>query len=228
MFASKFSGTKYLEVWHCLLWLFEHKQYAGISVAVLEYFLKLLMAHSTEDERHKYQIELEMIGLDLEHIDWSHAISSLVTAKPVNDKYRNFNLAWYLCQNLPKCIDSVREFSTWDAKLIEVFDTSNPISIVLKVTDRIKSIASHPAPSKADHEKMSAFLKDANMTDHKLILKNAFEIYGFKWMELAYEGILSKMKKTNNVSTEMICTWLTDAYIYWKKWSEDIIFCLRT
>ena len=227
MFLAKFGSDRNIQIWNCILWLFEHKQYMGISLAISEYLIKAMMLHSTDEEKLRYKKELELIGIDIDHIDWGHAFTDAIMVHPNSfGKYRSLNLAWYVVQRLPHFLESMKELGTWDVKLMKAFNTSNPISVIVSVLERIKSLSNHTKPPSEHHARMGQYIQNNRNDPETELIKKANEVYGFSWIELCLESLLSKIKKHESanhlVTADLISNWLDQEYIYWKEWADKI------
>jgi hypothetical protein len=231
MFLPKFGGDKNIQIWNCILWIFEHKQYMGISLALVEYLMKMMMLHSTEEEKLMYKKELELIGIDVDHIDWGHAITDAMVRPTTFGKYRSLNFAWYMVQKLPIFLKSMKDIGTWDVKLMKAFNTSNPVSVIISVVERINSLSNHAKPSKEQHERMGVYIQKNRLDPNNVLTQKAHEVYGFQWIELCLESVLSKIKKYEEnqhlVTADLISNWLDAEYIYWKQWADKISVVFR-
>jgi len=225
---NKSSPAK-LSVWSCLVWLYEHKQYCGLSLAISEYMMQSILSRCTKEEREKYKGELALIGIDVDHIEWGKALVAAWT-KPTavfGKSHASWNMVFSALQRLPAALHDWRGFMKWDAMLVEIFHTSNPMVVVTEIVKRIQELAVRPAPSEASHSHMARFLAEmSDWNNHKLIFETSREIYGFHWLELAFSALTLKMEEVRDKDlqskTKFINQLLKDEYIYWKTWASRI------
>ena len=56
-------------IWHAMSWLFFHRQYAEVGVALAEYATKTAFSYLPEDQATFYRRWLKFLGMDVDHVE---------------------------------------------------------------------------------------------------------------------------------------------------------------
>jgi hypothetical protein len=65
-------------IWHAMRWLFFHRQYAEVGVALAEYATKTAFSYLPEDQATFYRRWLKFLGMDVDHVEIADVGSSLL------------------------------------------------------------------------------------------------------------------------------------------------------
>jgi len=76
-------------IWHAIHWLFLHRQYAGIGIALAEYAVKSSISRLSDTQRKLYAEWLKILGFDIERVGLSDIIKPLYA-----DIMQKFNNGW--------------------------------------------------------------------------------------------------------------------------------------
>jgi len=211
-------------IWQALRWLFMHRQYAGIGIALSEYALKLSIDKLRPGDKEFYVNCLKVLGFDVNSVGLSSVANSLF--KSITPSSRSGTggpgLGAHFIEHL---VDSPHE------ALTEALQSTIPppqnvhvVDMLFHLMESVKNLAYHSIPD-SSHLGFAKYLtlsgwSSGGEISQKDLKQNAERHYpGSSWLDVGLLTLKEKRAKLGKVSEDILAHWLRDTHTQWQEWA---------
>ena len=207
-------------IWQALRWLFMHRQYAGIGIALSEYALKLSINKLSPSQKEFYVNCLKVLGFDVNSVGLSSVADSLL--RTVIPSSRSNNTQAHFIEHL---VDSPHE------ALTEALQSAIPppqnvhvVDMLFHLMEGVKNLAYHSIPD-SSHLGFAKYLtlsgwSSGSEISQKDLKQNAERHYpGSSWLDVGLLTLKEKRAKLGKVSEDILAHWLRDTHKQWQEWA---------
>jgi len=208
-------------IWQALRWLFMHRQYAGIGIALSEYALKLSINKLRAQDREFYVNCLKVLGFDVNSVGLSSVADSLFKSIAPSSRSTGTSAAHFI----EHLVDSPHE------ALTEALQSTIPppqnvhvVDMLFHLMESVKNLAYHSIPD-SSHLGFAKYLtlsgwSSGGEISQKDLKQNAERHYpGSSWLDVGLLTLKEKRAKLGKVSEDILAHWLRDTHKQWQEWA---------
>ena len=208
-------------IWQALRWLFMHRQYAGIGIALSEYALKLSIDKLRPSQKEFYVNCLKVLGFDVNSVGLSSVANSLFDSIKPSSRSTGTSEAHFI----EHLVDSPHE------ALTEALQSAIPppqnvhvVDMLFHLMESVKNLAYHSIPY-SSHLDFAKYLtlsgwSSGGEISPKELKQNTEKYYpGSSWLDVGLLTLKEKRAKLGKVSEDILAHWLRDTHKQWQEWA---------
>ena len=208
-------------IWQALRWLFMHRQYAGIGIALSEYALKLSIDKLRPSQKEFYVNCLKVLGFDVNSVGLSSVANSLFESIKPSSRSTGTSEAHFI----EHLVDSPHE------ALTEALQSAIPppqnvhvVDMLFHLMESVKNLAYHSIPD-SSHLDFAKYLTRSGWSSGgeispKELKQNTEKYYpGSSWLDVGLLTLKEKRAKLGKVSEDILAHWLRDTHKQWQEWA---------
>ena len=208
-------------IWQALRWLFMHRQYAGIGIALSEFALKMSIDRLRPQDKDFYVNCLKVLGFDVNSVGLSSVANSLFKSIAPSSRSTGTSEAHFI----EHLVDSPHE------ALTEALQSTIPppqnvhvVDMLFHLMEGVKNLAYHSIPD-SSHLGFAKYLtlsgwSSGGEISQKDLKQNAERHYpGSSWLDVGLLTLKEKRAKLGKVSEDILAHWLRDTHKQWQEWA---------
>ena len=209
-------------IWQALRWIFMHRQYAGIGIALSEYALKLSIDKLKPGEKEFYVNCLKVLGFDVNSVGITNIVNSLFTTYAPSSTSNNSSTGAHFIEHLA---DNPHEALTNALQAaIPPPQNAHVVDMLFHLMESVKNLAYHSIPDSshidfAKYLTLSGWSSGSEISPEDL-KQNAEKHYpGSNWLDVGLLTLKEKRAKLGKVSEDILAHWLRDTHKQWQEWA---------
>ena len=208
-------------IWQALCWLFMHRQYAGIGIALSEYALKLSIDKLRPSQKEFYVNCLKVLGFDVNSVGLSSVANSLfksITPSSMSTGATETHFIEHLVDSPHEALTEALQSAIPPPQNVHVVD------MLFHLMESVKNLAYHSIPD-SSHLGFAKYLtlsgwSSGGEISQKDLKQNAERHYpGSSWLDVGLLTLKEKRAKLGKVSEDILAHWLRDTHKQWQEWA---------